>query len=203
MTEKNYNPEQKQRKSMKRQEKSVKQKPAAEAVKKETKEIEKKTEIKKDKEEIAVERKSETKEVKEKKQEKQKKTEASVKGISLPLSTKISGGICRFIKKKNIQRAISELEDVLKFKRAVPMKGEVAHRKGKIMAGKYPKKAVTYFIKLLKSLQANANFNELNEPVVTEAFANIAYRPYGKFGRVRRKRTHVLIKARERKIERK
>jgi ribosomal protein L22 len=67
----------------------------------------------------------------------------------------------------------------------------------KIMSGKYPKKTAKNFIILLKSLAANAS--DLNEPVIAEAFANIGSRPYGKFGRVRKKRSHVFIKAIEKK----
>ncbi len=84
-------------------------------------------------------------------------------------------------------------------KKAVPMKGEIPHRKGKIMSGRFPKKSAEHFIKLLKSLNANANLNELNNPVISEAVSNIAQRPYGKHGRVRKKRTHVKLVAKESK----
>ena len=124
-----------------------------------------------------------------------KKTEAIVNVINLPISTKHSIAICRFIKNKKIENAIAELEQVLSFKKAVPIKGEIPHRKGKgMMSGRYPKKATEYFIKLLKALSANANTNGLDNPVIVEAIANIASRPFGKFGRVRKKRTHVKIK---------
>ena len=79
------------------------------------------------------------------------------------------------------------------------MKGEIPHRKGKMMSGRFPQKAVEHFIKLLKSLSANAVVNELDEPVIVEAVPNIAQRPYGRFGRTRKKRTHVKIKCMEKK----
>lgn len=130
-----------------------------------------------------------------------KKSEVIVNGRNLPISTKYSSAICRFIKKKKIGDAIADLEQVLVNKKAVPMKGEIPHRKGKgIMSGRYPKKASKYFVKLLKSLQANANANELDNPLIVEAVANIGSRPYGRFGRIRRKRTHVKIKAKEKKL---
>jgi large subunit ribosomal protein L22 len=130
-----------------------------------------------------------------------KKTEAVVNSKNLQISTKYSSAICRFIKNKKIEEAVADLEKVLVNKKAVPMKGEIPHRKGKgIMSGRYPKKASEYFIKLLKSLQANANTNELDNPIIVEAVANIGSRPYGRFGRIRRKRTHVKIKAKEKKL---
>ncbi len=143
------------------------------------------------------------KDVKKKPTEKPKvkKSEAIVNGAGLPLSTKTSVAICKFIKGKNIPKAIADLEQVIVKKKAVPMKGEIPHRKGKIMSGRFPKNASESFIRLLKNLQANANANGLDEPIITEAMANIASQPYGKFGRVRKKRSHVLIKAKEKKMK--
>ncbi|MCK4647714.1 hypothetical protein KAT24_02180 [Candidatus Pacearchaeota archaeon] len=152
-----------------------------------------------DKKEEKGNKKEDEKKSKEKQlAEKPKKTEAVINGKSLPTSTKKSSAVCKFIQGKRIQKAISDLEQVLVHKKVVPMKGEIPHKKGKrISSGGYPKKTVEYFIKLLKSLQTNANVNGLDEPVIVEAIANMASRPYGKFGRVRRKRTHVKIKVRE------
>jgi len=129
-----------------------------------------------------------------------KKNEVVVNGISLPISTKYSVAICKFIKGKKIDRAIEDLEQVIAKKKAVPMKGEIPHRKGKkMMSGRFPKKASENFIKLLRSLQANANNHNVDEPIVAEAVANLASRPFGRFGRIRKKRTHVKIVAREKK----
>ncbi len=137
-------------------------------------------------------------------QEKPKKTEAVVNASNLPISTKYSAAICKFIKNKKIEDAIADLEQVLVLKKVVPMKGEIPHRKGKgIMSGRFPKKATQNFIKLLKNLLANTNHNSLEDPIIVEAIANIGSRPYGKFGRVRRKRTHVKIKVKEKKKEEK
>ena len=78
---------------------------------------------------------------------------------------------------------------------AVPMRGEIPHRKGKIMSGRYPVKAAKEFIKLLKSLKTNALMNELElEKYKIFCKANIASRPYRRFGKGRFKRTHVEIK---------
>ena len=176
MTEKDYNPEQRNAKAMKKQENMKKIETAP--VKKE--------EIKK------------TKEPNKKiKQIVKKKDEAIVNGKSLPISTKYSMAICKFIKKKPIEKAIGDLEEVLKFKKAVPMKGEIPHRKGEIMSGRYPINAVKEFIRLLKNLLANSNTNGLEEPIIAQAIPNKASRPYGRFGSIKRKRTHVKIIAKE------
>ncbi len=143
--------------------------------------------------------------VEEKKKEvkKVKKEQAVVNISSAPVSTKYSIAICKFIKNKKISDAIEDLEKVVMKKKPVPMKGEIPHRKGKIMSGRYPKRASEFFIKILKSLEANANAHEVENPVIVEAIPNIASRPYGKFGRVRRKRTHIKIVAKEKKEKKK
>jgi len=128
-----------------------------------------------------------------------KKDFAIVNGKSLPISTKHAVAICKFIKGKKINDAIEYLEQVVFGKKAIPMKGEIPHRKGKMMSGRFPKNASQQFIKLLRSLGANANANNLEEAIISEAIANKASRPYGRFGRTQKKRTHVLIKCREKK----
>ncbi len=152
----------------------------------------------KDKKETQKEEKPSDKKETEKKpiqtKPKVKKTEAIVNSLNLPISTKYSKAICKFIKGKKIENAIDDLEKVIVQKKPVPMKGEIPHRKG-IMSGRYPKKAAQHFITLLKSLSANANLHEIENPIIKEAIANIGSRPYGKFGRVRRKRTHIKITA--------
>ncbi len=161
-------------------------------------------EVAKKKEEKKVEgKKEETKKpVKKEEKPKKKKTEVIVNVSNLPISTKKSRDLCRFIKYKRIGDAIADLEQVSRAKKPVPMKGEIPHRKG-IMSGGFPKKASENFIVLLKSLSANANANELEDPVIVEAIANIGVRPYGRFGRIRKKRTHVKIKAKEKKWKKK
>jgi ribosomal protein L22 len=186
MTEKNYNPEQKQMKTMKKQERAT----------------EKKTEInemqKREQKETKVEEKKEEVKTKKSEEKKGKKDVAITRGVNLPISTLDAVYICKFIKGKTIEKAIANLEEVLRFKRAIPMKGEVPHRKGKgIMSGRYPIKAIGYFIRMLKNLNANAIANGIEEGVIIEAIPNKASQPYGRFGSIRRKRTHVKIIAKE------
>lgn len=180
MTEKNYNPKQKEKKAMNKQ-KKIKDKPV--------------TRMKTEEEKLGTPKNEKKKEI----IKKPKKTEAIVNSVGLPISTKVSVSICKFIRGKKIESAISYLEQVKLQKKAIPMKGEIPHRKGKIMSGRYPKKASEYFIRLLKSLLANANFNNLNSPIITKSVANVGSRPFGRFGRVRRKRTNITLKAEEKK----
>ena len=78
------------------------------------------------------------------------------------------------------------------------MKGEIPHRKGKrMMSGRFPVKASGEFITILKGLKGNSNVNGLEDPVISEASANLASRPFGRFGRTRKKRSHVRIIVRE------
>jgi len=138
---------------------------------------------------------------------KRKKTEAVVRGVNVSISTKYSTAICRFIMKKKIGKAIADLELVLQHKKHIPMKGEIPHRKGPGKrgsgAGRYVNNATEAFIRLLKSLQANAIANDLDNPIIVEAVANIGARPYGRFGNMRRKRTHITITAKEKKTQKK
>ncbi|MAG11097.1 hypothetical protein CMI44_02195 [Candidatus Pacearchaeota archaeon] len=132
---------------------------------------------------------------------KTKKYDSIVNGLGLPISTKKAAAICRSIERKKIEDAIADLEKVIALKKVVAMRGEVPHKKGKgIMSGGYPKKTAEYFLRLLKNLQANSDVNELDEPIIVEAVANIAPRPFGRFGRIKRKRTHVKIRAIEKKM---
>jgi len=189
MTEKNYNQQQQTMKTMQKQQTAAELKAETAPVKVEDK-----------KEETGVDGK------KEKKIEKKviRKDEAVVNGVSLPVSTKTSIAICKFIRGKTIEKAVADLEEVLKFNRVIPMTGEIPHKKGKgIMSGRYPIKAIGYFIRMLKNLNANAIVNGLEEPIIVEAIPNRASRPYGRFGAIRRKRTHIKIKVIEKKIKEK
>jgi len=174
MTEKNYNPEQEKAMTMNKQETAkMKAAPVKKENKEETKTEKKKTIVKK---EIV------------------KKDEAIANGISVPISTKYAIAICNFIKRKSIDKALADLDDVVHFKRAIPMVGEIPHRKGKgMMSGRYPIRAIGYFVTILKTLKANATVNGVEEPIIVEAVPNKASRPFGRGG-IKRKRTHVKIR---------
>ncbi len=195
MTEKDYNAQQRTAKTLEKQ-KIAEKKKVVEAPVEKIKE-EKKQEVKEDNnvQEKVAEVKDEKKKTIVKKQI-EKKDEAVVNGVSLHLSTKKSVAICKFIRGKTIDKAIADLEDVEKLKRAIPMTGEIPHQKGKgMMSGRYMTKSVEVFIRLLKDLKANSNVNGIEEPVIAEAIPNRASRPRGRFGAWKRKRTHIFIKA--------
>ena len=180
---------------------TTKQEAKKTATVKPTKEVVNKTPVKKE-EKIEVKKPEEKKETKKETLVKKiKKTETKANGRSLPISTKYAVAICKFIKNKKISTAIDDLEQVLNYKKAVPMKGEIPHRKGKMYSGRYPKKASENFLKLLKSLLANANAEEIENPIIVKAVANMASRPFGRFGRIKRKRTHVTLIAKEKKLK--
>ncbi len=155
---------------------------------------EKKQEVKETKPEKVEEKKEEKKEA----PKIAKKHEAITKGNNLRCSLKHCMYICAFIKKKQIDTAIEELQEVLKFKRVIPFKGEIPHRKGKIMAGRYPIKAISQFIPMLKTLRGNvlANQMDLDKTRIYFASASWASRPAKRRGR-RFKRTNVVLKAKE------
>ena len=131
-----------------------------------------------------------------------KKDNASVYGRALRISLKQSVGIGNFIKRKDIDSAIKDLEMVLIKKKAIPFTGEMAHKKGKgMMTGKYPVNSSKEFIMLLKSLKSNsiANGMDLDKTVISEVIANKAPNQFHRFGQEKFKRTHVLIKSKEKK----
>jgi ribosomal protein L22 len=139
-------------------------------------------------------------------QPKIKKEFVTVQGKDLPLSYKTSGAVCRFVKNKNPQKAIEQLELVMLKKMAVPYRGESAHKKGQrngYSRAQYPEKTSYYFIKMLKSLIANAKNSNMDTEkiIVTIAKANKAAVPMRGtrmgFGRKRFKRAHVFLEARE------
>lgn len=203
MTEKDYNPERRNKKVITGVQKSEIKNIPKDKLKSEKKEkVEDKTEmpVEENKSEKGEEKKTEAKPEKKKPVQtkpKEKKFDAVVNALGVRVSTKKSIDVCNAIRGKKISDAIAYLETIASGKKALPMKGEYPHQKG-IMSGRFPKKTAEAFIVLLKSLQANANVNEIEEPIVAEAIANIAPRPYAKFGRWRKKRTHIKLVARSR-----
>jgi len=195
MTEKDYNPNMKENKAMKKQ---PKEKPKiAQAEKPKEKEQLSKSDQPKE-EEKKKETKSDKKKQEVKKQEVPKKNEVITRGSSVPVSTKKAAAICKFIKGKKIEVAIADLEEVSKLKKAIPMKGEYPHQKGKgMMSGRFPKRAAAHFIVLVKNLLGNARNHGIEDPIIFEAIANQASKPFARFGRWSRKRTHITLKAKK------
>lgn len=130
-----------------------------------------------------------------------KKDFAIAQVIGMSASKKYCMYICEFIKRKTIDQAIKDLEDVLLFKRAIPMRGEIPHRSEPgIMSGRYPVKVAGQFITMLKGLRGNAIVNglDIHKTVITLGTASWGIRP-AKRGGMRFKRTNVTLRAEEKK----
>ena len=125
---------------------------------------------------------------------------AKASGMSLPISTKQSIEICNFIRNKTLEKAKAILERVLEKKEAIPFKrfgSDTGHKRGAIGAGRYPQKTAKEILKVLDSVEANAQAKGLNsnDLKIIQLIANKASTPW-RFGRKRRrktKRTHIEI----------
>ena len=129
---------------------------------------------------------------------------AKVVGRALPISTKQSVEICAFIRQMSLEKAKKKLTDVINKKSAIPFKrfnDNMGHKK-EMAAGRYPEKACSHILKLLESVEANAQFKGLN--TANLAISHICVHKAGgqwHYGRQRRrkmKRTTVEIVAEER-----
>jgi len=138
----------------------------------------------------------------------EKEKMARVAGTLMPLSHKTSREVCSFIKGKKIDIAITLLTNVAIAKQPVPFKRynrDVAHRKGKIAAGRFPKKVSLELIKLLNSVKKNAEAKELKvDNLVLIHCASQKGPNWPKYGRRMgrtRKMTHIELVAGEPKKE--
>ena len=128
-----------------------------------------------------------------------KKSEATAHGRDWHASKKHCMYICEFIKGKTIETALLQLNEVLKFKRPIPMRGEIPHRSYPgVMSGRYPVKVTAMFVQLLKGLKGNATVNgvDTHTGIIYWANATWASRP-AKKGGARFKRAHVTVKLKE------
>jgi large subunit ribosomal protein L22 len=118
------------------------------------------------------------------------------------ISSKTGAMIAQFIRNKTVERAITELEAVLKKTEAVPFTRytEGAGHKRKIGPGKYPVKATQIFLDALNSVSANAQDKGLgNNLRIVGCVAQQANGGYS-HGRHRgrsKKSTHVEIVVKE------
>jgi large subunit ribosomal protein L22 len=127
---------------------------------------------------------------------------AKAKSTNLSISTKHSIEISRELRYKNTSVAKKILENVVSMKRAMPMRRfnqDVGHKKG-MAAGRYPVKAATEFLKIVKSVEANAQNKGLNTTnlKITKIISNKASIPFtGGRQRTGTKRTNVEIEVEE------
>ncbi len=125
---------------------------------------------------------------------------ASAKNVFI--STKHGIEISNALRYKTVSYALKYLEEVIALKRAVPFKRHcrnVGHKPG-MAAGRFPQKAAKEFFKIIKSVEANAQFKSLNtsELKIVKILVNKAAEPMTG-GRHRRgtKRSHIEIEVRE------
>lgn len=125
--------------------------------------------------------------------------------LALPVSTKQSIEICSFIRNTPLDKAKEELKKIIEEKRALPLRrftGGAGHQK-KIGPGSYPKKASKEIVKLLETVEANAQFKGLSTAnlIIKHISANRASKSWH-YGRIRgrqMKRTNVEVVVEERK----
>ena len=127
-----------------------------------------------------------------------KKDFAVVNAPGVHISKRHGMYLCSFIKGKKIDSAIEDLEKVILLKKPVPFKGEIPHRKGEIMSGRYPVAAAKIFIPLLKNLKGAVLYNGMDITItkIFSAYTNFASRPQRRGG-MKGKRASVTIEARE------
>ncbi|MFC1769119.1 50S ribosomal protein L22 [Nanoarchaeota archaeon] len=130
---------------------------------------------------------------------------AKVYGSSVPVSPKKAIEISNLLRNKSLAFAKATMNDVVENGKAIPYtrfnKG-VGHKTG-IGPGRYPKKSASEVLKLLNSLEANAQFKGLdtNNLVIVKMVANKSSKVW-RYGRMRRrimKRSNIEILAEESK----
>lgn len=125
-------------------------------------------------------------------------------GRDMAISTKQSIEIANHLRHRKLTQAKSLMEMVIKKKHAVPFKrftDGVGHRPGKLASGRYPVKAAKAFLKLLESVEANAQTKGLNtsELEIIHICAHKAHSPvhYGRHSGREFKRSHIEIVVQE------
>jgi len=131
--------------------------------------------------------------------------QARAKAMNIAVSTKHSIVISNFLRYKNTAFAKSFLEDVIKKRKAVPFtrfNRDTGHKRG-MAAGRYPVKAAAEFLRLIKSVEANAQGKGLNTSSlkIVKILANKAAIPVtGGRQRSATKRSHIEVVVAEGKV---
>lgn len=125
-------------------------------------------------------------------------------GRDLGISSKQSIEICKYLRHRKLQQAKKTLERVIKKEQAIPFTrftNGLGHRPGKMSSGRYPFKASTAILKLLESVEANAQTKGLNtgELEIVHLSAQRAAMPMhsGRHHGTQFKRTHIEIVVQE------
>ena len=91
-------------------------------------------------------------------------TSAKAIGKEMPISPKFTREICGLIRGMKVNNAIKTLEGIIALETPVPLKRynkRVSHKQG-VGPGRYPKKAATAVLGVVKSAVANAEYKGLN-----------------------------------------
>jgi large subunit ribosomal protein L22 len=134
---------------------------------------------------------------------------AQAVGMNLPISTKQSIEICKFIRGKSLDKAKKMLEDTVKKKIAVPFtrfNRDMGHKK-KIGPGRYPMKACIKILSIVESAEANGQFKGLatTNMIVKHASAQRAAKNmrWGRRGRQAKNTTIEIVLKEEKTAEKK
>jgi large subunit ribosomal protein L22 len=139
---------------------------------------------------------------------KHKKT-AQTMAKNQPASLKYTTELIHQIKGKPINKAIQFLEDIIEQKRYLPLKKykkKIGHRKGtaqnQTKTGRYPKKTAQIIIKILQTLQANADYKGMDKEnlILKNAFTSqghskITHQTQGRISGKQRKKKSIHIEA--------
>lgn len=124
-------------------------------------------------------------------------------GRSLPISTKQSIEICNAIRNRSVEYTKEFLNNVAEGKKAVLFRRfnkDMGHKK-KTGPGRYPKKAALGILRLIESIETNAQFKGLNTSnlVIKSIIPNKAAGSwhYGRQRRRRMKRTNIEVVLKE------
>ncbi len=133
---------------------------------------------------------------------------ARAKAKDVPVSTKHSIEICRYLRYKTTNLAKKILEDTISIKKPIPFKRfkrDIGHKPG-MAAGRFPKKAAKEMLKLVKSAETNAQFKGLNTSSlkIIKILANKASVPVtGGRRNTSTKRTNLEIEVKEKREKKK
>lgn len=131
---------------------------------------------------------------------------ARAMGKDLPISFKQSIEICNYIRNNPIAKAKLRLTNAIEKTKPIPFKrftNGVGHRKGPILAGRYPLKACQHILKLINSAESNALFKGLNSKDLIVAHISPKQAPsswrYGRNSRRQMKKCHIEVVLKEAK----
>jgi len=91
-------------------------------------------------------------------------TSARAIGKEMPISPKFTREICGMVRGMKVDKAIDTLESVIALEKAVPLKRynkRVSHKQG-TGPGRYPQKAATAVLNVIKSASSNAEYKGLD-----------------------------------------